>query len=321
MLKNLQKNIPLLFRKLGLGFQKRNSKNLEKAICQLKGFYTDGVNDDFFLKVKIKRDKRLKIQLKREIRIYKYLKTKFNEKLRFFPKLITFSEYKNLPWLLEKREIGKLAGKMDEDFGMKKNFLLKTPPFYFVNLINLYQNIKPKLRLQTHGGRWYLYDFNHYKKKFLNEFINSKLNQNLFSWRDLKVIEMILKKNEKFLTKEAKYLSHGDLYSNNIILNKEGKIIFLDWSWAHYNIMAFDIAFIYLLAHRFPDWQKKFLNCYLRNIKEKDKFKKLFNLSLISLTIRFAAHCYFHIEEKREVLLIFKKHLKVLKNTIEQLNL
>lgn len=320
MSKKIRK-IPLLFKKLGLNFRRRNLKKLQKAIFQRKRFYSDSVDSNFILKVKIQRSKRVKIQVEKEIEIYKIFQRQFREKLRFFPKIINSGKENSTLWLLKKREIGKLAGKMDNDFGMKKSFLLKVSPSCFVNIINLYRNIKPNIPLTKRGGEWYLHDFHRYRKSFFKKFINSKLNQNLFSFEDLKLTERILEENKKFLDKEAKFLSHGDLYPNNLILNKERKLIILDWELANFNNLAFDVAFVYLLAHQLPVWQKRFLNIYSSYKKEKNKFRRLFNLSLISLTVRFAAHCYFHIKDKKEVFSILKKHLKVLKNTISKFKL
>jgi len=319
MLKNIKQNIFSLLKKLKLKLETENLKKLENSIVVKKRFYTDLVNNNLFLKVKLQKRKEVKRDLEREIEIYKILKKKFREKLRFFPKLISEGKHKNLYWMLEKAERGKLGGIMDEDFGMKEGFLLKISPSYLAHLIFLYQDLKPKFPLYKHGGWWYWQDFNGYRVKFLNKFINSKLNKNLLTLKDINLAQEILRKNKNFLDKNVCCLSHGDLYPNNFILNEEGGLIILDWGLANFNNFAFDIAFAYLLGHKLPNFQKKFLNCYLKNIKEKDKFEKLFNLSLISLTIRFAAHCYFNLKTKKEVFSIFKKHLKVLKETLNKL--
>jgi thiamine kinase-like enzyme len=143
----------------------------------------------------------------------------------------------------------------------------------------------------------------------------------LLKTEDIFLAQKILSENKKYLDQSTRYLSHGDLYPNNFILNEEGKLIILDWGLANFNNSAFDVAFVYLLSHRLPTWQRNFLNAYLLNIKEKDKFKKLFNLALISLTVRFAAHCYFNLRTKKEVSSIFKKHLKIFKKAIAELKL
>jgi len=321
MLKNIKQNIFSLFKKLRLKLETENLKKVENSIVVKKRFYTDLVNNNLFLKIKLQKRKEVKRDLEREIEIYKILKKKFPEKLRFFPKLISEGKHKNLHWMLEKAEKGKLGGIMDEDFGMKEGFLLKISPRYLAHLIFLYQNLKPKFPLYKHGGWWYWQDFNGYRVKFLNEFINSKLNKNLLTLEDINLAQEILRKNKNFLDKTIHYLSHGDLYPNNFIINEEGKLIIFDWGLANFNNSAFDVTFIYLLAHRSPNWQRDFYNAYLQCLKEKDKFKKLFNLALISLTIRFATHCYFNLKTKKEVFSIFKKHIKVLKRAIIELKL
>jgi len=316
MLKNIKQNVFSLFKKLKLKLEPENLKKLENSILVKKRFYTDLVNNNLFLKVKLQKKNEVKKDLEREIGIYKILKKKFPEKLRFFPKLISEGKHKNLYWMLEKAEKGKLGGIMDEDFGMKESFLLKISPRYLARLIFLYQNLKPKFPFYKHGGWWYWQDFNGYRVKFLNKFINSKLNKNLLKIEDIFLAQKILSENKKYLDQSVRYLSHGDLYPNNFILNEERKLIILDWGLANFNNSAFDVAFVYLLAHRSLNWQKNFLNTYLKYVKEKDKFKKLFNLALISLTVRFASHCYFNLEKGKKVLSIFKKHLKIFKKAV-----
>jgi serine/threonine protein kinase len=319
MLKNIKQNIFSLFKKLRLKLETENLKKVENSIVVKKKFYTDLVNDNLFLKIKLQKRKEVKRDLKREIESYKILKKKFPEKLRFFPKLISEGKHKNLYWMLEKAERGRLGGIMGEDFGMKEGFLLEISPSYLARLIFLYQNLKPKFPLYKHGGWWYWQDFNGYRVKFLKEFINSKLNKNLLTLKDINLAQEILRKNKNFLDKTGHYLSHGDLYPNNFILNEKGKLIILDWGLANLNNSAFDVAFVYLLAHRLPKWQEKFLQAFLKHVKEKDKFKKLFRLALISLTIRFAAHCCFNLKVKKEVFSIFKRHIKVFKKVITEL--
>jgi serine/threonine protein kinase len=318
MLKNIEENISSLFEYLNLKLTKKNLENLKKVIEEEKRFYSDLVSDDLFLKVKLSEREKVTRDIQREMGIYKTFKKRFQNFERFFPFLISAGKHKNLYWMLEKAERGKLGGIMDEDFGMKEGFFLKISPRYLAHLIFLYQNLKPKLPLYIHGGWWYWQDFNHYRVKFLNEFINSKLNKNLLNLKDINLAQGILKKNKNFLDKTVHYLSHGDLYPNNFIFNQEGKLIILDWGLANFNNFAFDVAFIYLLAHRSPNWQRDFYNAYLQRVKEKDKFKKLFNLALISLTVRFASHCYFNLEKRKEVFSVFKKHLKIFKKAVAE---
>jgi thiamine kinase-like enzyme len=318
MLKNLKKNILSLFLGLNLKPKTKNLEKLEKAIKTKKRFYGDSVGENLFLKVRLQKKQKVAKDLASEIAIYKKLKEKFSEKSRFFPKLVSYGKYKNLFWFLKKLEKGIWGGQMDEDFGMKKTFLLKVAPRHFAQIVRSYQDIKPKFTFYIHGGWWYWQDFNRYKETFLNKFIKSKFNKNLLTFKDINSAQQILQINKKNLDQEAKCLSHGDLYPNNIILNNEGKLIIIDWGMANLNNFAFDIAFIYLMAHRSLNWQENFLNTYLKQIKEKNRFKELFKIALISLTTRFAAHCYhsFTKKPKKEILLILGKHIKTLKKAI-----
>ena len=56
--------------------------------------------------------------------IYKILDKKFVGKSRFFPKLIATGKYKNLYWILEKAEKGKLGGLMDSDLRFLKKLFI-----------------------------------------------------------------------------------------------------------------------------------------------------------------------------------------------------
>lgn len=318
MLKNIKNNVFSLFKDLGLELKSENIKELETSIEEKRRFYTDSIDEELFLKIKLQENIKVTKDINREIGIYKVLNKRFKQKERFFPQLISYGKYKNLFWFLQKREKGKLTGEMNKDFGMKKGFLSTVSPSRIAKLIFLYQNVKPNIDLYCRGGWWYWQDFNHYKESFLDKFVNSKLNRNLLSRKDIRLAEKILEKNKKILDKEAVYLSHSDLYPNNLLFTKERKFIILDWGLVNLNNFAFDVAFIYLLAHRSKSWQENFLNTYLNHRKEKNRFKELFKIALISLTVRFAAHShkYFIETQKKELFLIFKRHIESLKKTI-----
>lgn len=323
MLKNLKKNILSLFKKLGLELSPRNLKKIEDSIKERKRFYTDSVSNYLFLKIKLQEKRKVAKDLKREIEIYKTLASKFPEKSRFFSKLVSNGKYRNLFWMLEKLERGNLAGKMDKDFRFKKFFLKKVSASRLAKIILTYQKIRPKIPLYLHGGWWYWQDFNYHKKTFLDNFIKSAANRNWVSTKDATVAQKILSDNKKFLDQEAKYLSHGDLYPNNLLLGPKGKLVILDWGMINLNNKAFDVAFIYLLANRSPGWQKDFLNCFLKpkvlkTADDKQKFQKLFRLSLISLSLRLAHQCYQGLGpgKKNEISLIFKKNINFLKKAV-----
>lgn len=317
MLSGLEKNIPLLVKKFG---GKIETKKFKKFIKEERRFYYQEVGKNFFLKVRIKEGIKNLKELKNEIKIYKTLNEKFSQK-RFFPKLISFGKYKNLDWILEEKEIGIFGGEMENDFRIKKEFLKNLIPQNLAKIVSLYQKIKPKIPLYIHGGWWFGKDFDYHKKNFLEKFIKSKLNENLISKKEIFLAEKIIKENKRFLDSSAKVLCHGDLYPNNLIINKKRRLIILDWSLSTFNNLAFDVAFLYLMAQANTFWQKEFLKGYLNLIENKKDFNKLFRIDLISLANRFAAQCYYlKLKEKfdKKVFLIFKNYIKFFKKAIYQ---
>ena len=100
----------------------------------------------------------------------------------------------------------------------------------------------------------------------------------------------------------------------------KNKVYFLDWGISNLNNLSFDVAFIYLDAWRNEKWKEKFLKLYTEKQKDKNKFKKLFHISLISLCIRLAVHCWRYLENKKignsqknNIIPVFKKNLEILK--------
>lgn len=317
MLKNLEKNIPSFFRKFNFEFGRENFQKLKKFIQEERRFFYDFVNNKF-LKVKIKEGKKVLKEIKTEVGIYRIFKEKLKKK-RFFPKLISFGKYKNLDWILEEREKGIFGGEMEKDFRLRRDFLKRVLPEELAKTIFEYQKIKPKIHLYLHGGWWFKKDFEYHRKNFLEKFLRSPLNKNLISKKEIDLAENLIRKNKKFLDQSANSLCHGDLYPNNLIINEKGNLIILDWSLSTFNNCAFDVAFVYLMAHSLPSWQEKFLKGYLNLIKEKEKFLKLFRIDLISLANRFAAQCYYlKLKERSEknLFLIFKNYLRFFKKAI-----
>lgn len=316
MLKKVEQNIIGLAKELDLNLSKKNLENLADSVTAEKRFYTDVIGNELFLKAKLQEKIKVKRDLEREITTYKFL-NKHSGKKRFFPKLLKNGKYKNVFWFLLEKEKGIFAGNMDENFGMKKEFLSKVSPSYFAKTIFSYQKIKPKFPLYRQGGWWYRQDFNYHKIKFLDQFINSKWNKNLISEKDAILAKKIIKKNKKLLDDEAKYLSHGDLYPNNLIFNDDNEFIILDWGLANLNNFSFDVAFVYLMAHRSTVWQKKFLKTY-SILQKEDKFKNLFKIASISLSLRFADQYYrlFKKNPKKNLFSIFEKQIKIFQRSI-----
>ena len=124
--------------------------------------------------------------------------------------------------------------------------------------------------------------------KTINEFNKRKniLKKHLSNEQINKGLD-ILRKNKPVINKSKLVLTHGDLHPGNIILNKNNRLVIIDWFNAHLNNMAFDSCFVWFSLWGYPEEQDSFLEKILEiNSKEK-QFKKLFSLNQIILTPKF----------------------------------
>jgi len=281
------------------------------------------------LKIRLQNDREVARDLDREVELFRFLEKNVSTNKISVPPVLTFGKYRNLQWYLRRYQDGTLAGQMKDDHGFSKKFLDKVFPREFAEAISDYQNCDlkevRKLRLHYHGNWWYRRDFDFYRKNFLAGFIRSDLNDNFLSKGEVEEIDELLKKSGKLLDREAKYLCHGDLYPNNVLITPEGKIVFLDWGISNFNNPAFDVAFVYLGAWRSKKWREDFLKHYLMRQKNRKNFAEFFRRSLISLTIRFSGHCWRHIKdektpeaEKNKLFSVLKNHLKILRTVLRK---
>jgi aminoglycoside phosphotransferase (APT) family kinase protein len=330
LVKNYKENTLLLFEKLNIAASKKNIRELNQCFQEKKRFFNTVVKKgrkNLVLKARLQLDREVKRDLEREINLYRFLREIISGKKMPFPRVISQGNFRGLQWYLREFQPGKLAGQMDKDHGFRKEFLKKIPPEKFVKIVRALQNLDhkeiKKKGIDPHGGWWYWQDFNFYRRTFLKNFFRSELSAG-FSGKDAaKKTAEILRGSKKFLDKEARHLSHGDLYPNNILVGQSGKISFLDWGLGNLNNQSFDVAFIYLNAWRGEKWREKFLGLYLEEIKNRRKFARLYRISLISLTIRFCAHCRRYLEDKKvsksdkkKIYSIFANHLNILKKAL-----
>lgn len=335
MLKKLRENIPLLFKKLKLPFSEKTAVKLDAYLKVKERFFTivaEKNGKKVILKIRLQDNKYVADDLTRETKLYRFLRNNISRHKILIPQIITSGKFRNLQWYLREYQEDILAGIMDEDHGYKKGFLKNISPQKVSDAVSAYQSIPlkklKKIKLRRQGGWWYKFDFDFYQKTFLKKFVSSKLSKNLLARKDIKLISEIFEKNTKFLDDEAKCLTHGDLYPNNILMIYSQNISLLDWGISHLNNQAFDPAFIYLSAWRDEKWRNKFLKVCLKRQKDKTKFAKLFQISLMSLTVRFSGHCWRFLEnrsvsknEKKKIFSILENHLKILKNALYNFNI
>ncbi len=287
-----RRKIKKTLKTLGLKVVDKNF-TIEKAIKNENRFFSplclNKKGQKRFFKARLQDTGEVLRTLKKEIKFYRSVAPLITstQPAVHIPKIIRHQTGKNgYAWLLREYFEGEPAGLMDMDFGIKKNFLKKISPKDFAQKLIAYQKITPrikkKIKLSRHGYYWYKSDYYFYKNtETLRQFIP----------RELKAVGKIFAKNKKFLDKEAKVLAHGDLYPNNILLLSPNHFAIIDWELIHLNNPAFDVAFIWLTAFRDSRWRKSFLQAILNLTANQKKFKKLFRLVCLSLSLRFIRPC------------------------------
>lgn len=330
--KKTEKKIIPLIKKLGL--KDLNKKGFwPKALEGMGRFYISKCLDDkknkYLFKARIMKSREVLKQMRHEVAVYKFFQK--TPSLKFlFPSLSKSGKFQGIDWYLRPYQEGILGGNMGKDLGFTKKFLNKYSPSQVAEAILSLQRIPLKtlkpLNLYKHGGWWYYQDFYHYKNTFFKFFLKSPLNSGLIKKEIVPSIENILNKNKKFLDNEVTIFTHGDLYPNNFLILPDKKIFILDWELAHLNNPTFDTCFIWLLSSRDKKWQREFFDLIMKNSGKN--FEKLFQLSLISLSIRFASACWQKLRtEKRgnsnlSVLMkssafhFLKYYLKILNQTV-----
>lgn len=294
--KKAEEKITPLIKKLGL--KDLNKKGFwPKALEGMGRFYIskclDNKKNKYLFKARIMKSREVLKQMRHEVAVYRFFQK--TPSLKFlFPSLSKEGKSQGIDWYLRPYQEGLLGGNMGKDLGFTKKFLSLYSPSQVAEAIISLQKIPLKklksLNLYKHGGWWYYQDFYHYKNTFFKFFLKSPLNCGLIKKDIIPLIENIFNKNKNFLDDEAKIFTHGDLYPNNFLILPSQKIFILDWELAHLNNPTFDTCFIWMLSNRDKKWQKKFLDLIIKNSDKN--FERLFQISLISLSIRFASACW-----------------------------
>ncbi|MFH1838313.1 MAG: phosphotransferase [Candidatus Kuenenbacteria bacterium] len=277
-------------KKLGLSILDKNF-TIEKNIKNKKRFFMPiCVNKQgmkFFLKTRFQNTDELLIALKKEIEFNKKITPIISSiKPHFITPGIKKSKQdkQGYVWFYREYYEENFAGFMDVDSGMTKDFLDKCSAQDFaLKLFSLQKNtlkVKKTIELHQHNYHWYKADFDYYS--------HTKILQKLIP-KELEKIKHFLEKNKTLLNRNANYLTHGDLYPNNILISNN-QLVIIDWELVHLNNQAFDFVFIWMNAFRNPKWQQEFFKTYFQKVKDKIKFKKLFRIITLTLCLRFIHH-------------------------------
>lgn len=276
-----------------LGIKEIDSRmNINRSIKNEKRFYMPSVVNQtgqaYFFKARLQNTEEVYRSAINEINFHKRIKPIAHRVRSFFiiPEYVKSGQSSNgFTWFLREYQDGQFAGNMDIDLGYAKSFLNKIKPGHFAKAIIAFQRLTPKitkvLRVPKHGYKWYNIDFQFY--------LQIKSLRRVFK-KELSFIEQFYQKESRFINNHSTVLSHGDLYPNNIMLNDKNKLVLFDWEMLNLNNLAFDPAFIYLLAWRDKNWQRLFLKNIYSQQKDKEKFKKLFRICTLSLSLRLLGH-------------------------------
>ncbi|MEK7166935.1 MAG: phosphotransferase [Patescibacteria group bacterium] len=264
---------------------------VEKNIQNTKRFFmpicADKQGKKYFFKARFQNTDELFLALKKEIEFNKNISPIISSKNPHFitPGIIKSGRDKQgYIWFYRECYEENFAGFMDVDSGMTKEFLDKCSPQDFaLKLFSLQKNtfkIKKTMQLHSHNYHWYKADFDYY---FYTEILQKEIP------RELKKIKQLFEKNKILLNRNANWLTHGDLYPNNILISNN-QLVIIDWELVHLNNQAFDLIFIWMNAFRNPKWQQDFLKTYFQKIKNKINFQKLFRIVGLTLCLRFFHH-------------------------------
>jgi len=97
-----------------------------------------------------------------------------------------------------------------------------------------------------------------------------------------------LNENFSLLSKENKYLSHGDLEPGNVLI-KNKEILIIDWELSRMNNFAYDIAYLFVnLWNKKNSFRKELMKNFLRNLNSNElaKFKWLFQVVVFYFALR-----------------------------------
>lgn len=221
-----------------------------------------------------------------EINNIRKVRSKVKPKYKdWVPNIKWYSQKGENPYYIYKYVEGDPVGRFVKDYGIRwGNFKHKN--FYeFLGFFDQIHKISGEdLSLPSWGYRVVRKELQHY---FEN-------NPNLLPSDTYDKVVTLLDNNQEKAFKH-KYVSHRDLYPENIVIKNPGsrKFTFLDWEYMSEVPIGFDAAFLYLLFWREEYWKAKIFSYYY-NMYEKHPHKGLlktftlsFQVCLVILAIRF----------------------------------
>lgn len=197
-------------------------KLLEKLESKQRSFL---INDNYFVKIGKNSNKFFFDNLIKEIDIYKN-----NQGNQNLPNLIDYYICDDVCLIILEKINGKMIGQNRNEFNLN---LTKNERLNIIKNVLDIKNIKINNNLDNSYNREEcLQKYLETSKMFLDENIYNKIRK---------------LKNEIISEKYERVITHGDLISTNIMLNKDN-VIFIDWEFISYKPKYYDLIYFLLFS-------------------------------------------------------------------------
>lgn len=200
-------------------------------------------------------------------------------------------------WFLRKYWDGLPAGDMNDEFGFSDQFFRRVSPLAMARALRdargMTSFVRRRMEPETHGLRWYMNDWEYYRKTFWRPLVNHRLNPG-WTKSDIDALQGWLLDQRRTLERHANVFTHGDLYPNNIMISPGTRrsIVLFDWELSHLNLASFDAVMVWLQAWRRPAWQTAFRLATERDLGSTPMQARLWSIATLSLATRLGAFAW-----------------------------
>lgn len=194
-------------------------------------------------------------------------------------------------WMIfEYKEGEKAACENPGRWCLSKNFYKANTPQKFFEILNFWRkdatffikNSKSALnyKFKKYNFQLIYADFINASNFYLEKHIKNYKIRQIYFKNDKSTIGDILKKFRKIIEENNKYICHGDLNPNNMLIYN-GKTVILDLETVHLDLPYNDFIFIWFAGWNNLKWREKIFKLFLEDAEDKELFKTLFYISLL----------------------------------------
>ncbi|TSC93694.1 MAG: hypothetical protein Athens101428_574 [Candidatus Berkelbacteria bacterium Athens1014_28] len=306
-------------------------EDFQKIICQLhfepknlisgdqrlgvyiaRGFIT---GKEVLLKIYSKNNKEKFYAVKKEILVDKVVSS--HNKIAKTPidiiKVIAHGENNKVAWIVRQFRKGSpltpTKNYQKNDILINKyclidkrflNTKLKILPQIFYNL-EAFRRVDKKLLMRREVSKYFVGrfqpDLENYGIKVLGQKLGFSLDSQLQNYN---------KNKSTYLNKNNLYVSVSDLNLANIMVNEDEKVIFFDFEQLCLDNYMIDPSFFWLFLWRYPDWQKKVLDHFVKTFEDKNFFIS----SVIRQIIGWYDNIFVKYSDKKENIILMRKLYK-----------